>query len=97
MKRALIHTFGIKSRRNPCLEHVEVTVLDAMYGTVAAGTKHDEVGDLSHSSLFGLRQRDAMMGLGHLDAIDLERLDATSLAEEFTAISLGKGGLGIAG
>ena len=30
-----------------------------------------------------------MMGLDHFDAVDLVRLDATGLAEEFTAVGLG--------
>jgi len=37
--------------------------------------------------------------MGHVDfdAVDLERLDATGLAEEFTAVGLGKGCLGVTG
>ena len=56
-----------------------------MYGAVTTRAKHDEIGDLRDPALFRLRQRDAVMGLDNLDAVDLERLDATGLAEELTA------------
>jgi len=61
---------------------------------MAARAEHDEVRNLSHSTLLGLGQRDSMMGLDYLDAIDLERLDAARLAEQFTAVVFGEGGLG---
>ena len=50
--------------------------------SVAAGAEHGEVGDLCHPALFGLGQGNAVMGLNDFHAIDLERLDATCLAEE---------------
>ena len=62
---------------------------------MAAGAQHNEVRNLGHPALFRLGQRDTMMGLDHFDAVDLERLDATGLAEEFTAVGLGKSGLGV--
>ena len=37
------------------------------------------------------------MGLDDLDAVDLERLNATGLAEELAAVGLGKGSLGVTG
>lgn len=37
------------------------------------------------------------MGLDDFDAVDLERLDATGLAEELATVGLGKGCLGITG
>ena len=35
------------------------------------------------------------MGLDNLDAVDLERLDATGLTEELATVGLGEGCLGI--
>ena len=66
-----------------------------MDGAVAAGAEHDEVGDLRDPALSRLRQRDAVMGLDNLDAVDLERLDAAGLTEELAAVGLGKCGLSI--
>ena len=41
---------------------------------MAAGAEHDEVGDLRHPALFGLGQRDTVMGLNHFDAVYLDEL-----------------------
>ena len=68
-----------------------------MNSAVTAGAKHDEVGDHRDPSLFGLGQRYAVMGLDNLDAVDLERLDATGLTEELATVGLGEGCLGVTG
>jgi len=64
---------------------------------VTGWAEHDEVGDLRYPALFGLGQGGAMMSLDNLDAVDLERLDATGLTEQLATVGLGKGCLGVTG
>ena len=75
----------MQSPLHPVHNNIEVAVWDTVDGAVAARAKHNKVGNLRDPTLFGLGQRNSVMGLDDFYAVDLERLDATGLAEELTA------------